>query len=394
MNINLITGGTGFLGQNLITKLLKDGEKIWIITRGESDAGVKEKVKKAFPNDFKKIVIFNGDVLKKNIGLSENDILKIKNKRITLWHLAANLSFASKDKKIVYETNFIGAKNIVEFANKIKIEKINYVSTAYVSGEYNGLILEDKLIENPKFRNMYEESKYKAEKFLRENFNGQYLIFRPSIILGEIYTGKATGCTFGYYRFSYMFFLFKLWVIEKMNGENGIWKIILKIIRTKYDIDNDKIFLPWLYFMYVKKSVVNLIPVDFVVNSMIIINKENNNKNETIHLTNKKPANSMFLIKNIFKSLGYEKTKHIVVPRWIYFGFIKIFYFLTYPIKNYTKSIYWYLPYFTEDYNFDYKNSEKYNLDFKNVEIDKKYIAIVNKYAKDEIFNKIDNPKL
>jgi thioester reductase-like protein len=92
---------------------------------------------------------------------------------------------------------------------KMNLEKFIFLSTAFVSGDYQGKIFEDQIDYGQKFHNHYEASKYQAEKYIRENLK-KYLIFRPSVILGDVYQGKAVGCTFGYYRFMYMFFLFKL----------------------------------------------------------------------------------------------------------------------------------------------------------------------------------------
>ena len=322
MTINLITGGTGFVGKNLILKLLKENEKIYLIIRAEDKKEFQEKIKKNFLEFKYKIVFLWGDVLNKNIFLNNEDFKKIKDKEIIFWHLAANLSFATKDKEVVWKINLDGTKNIVSLANRLNTKRFIYLSTAFVSGDYKGKILEDEKIEGQKFRNNYEASKYQAEKYVRENIKSKFLIFRPSIILGEVYEGKAVGCTFGYYRFSYMFFLFRLWIIEKLKIKKGFWYFILKILGTKYNSKTGILEIPWMVILYVKDGEVDLVSVNFVVDSMIEILKLEK-ENKTIHLTNKKPAKPEFLMRLILDSLNYKRVKHIYVPKWLLFLIVR-----------------------------------------------------------------------
>ena len=94
-----------------------------------------------------------------------------------------------------------------------------------------------------------------------------------------------------------------------------------------------------MVILYTKGGEVDLVSVNFVIDSMVEVLKSEK-ENKTIHLTNKKSAKPEFLMRLILGSLNYKKVKHIYLPKWLLFLVLKIFYILTYPIKNYTKSIY------------------------------------------------------
>jgi long-chain acyl-CoA synthetase len=69
-------------------------------------------------------------------------------------------------------------------------EYFSHVSTAYVAGTHTGPFGEDELDVGQRFRNAYEQSKFEAERLVREHAGRLPVqIFRPSIVVGEQSTG-------------------------------------------------------------------------------------------------------------------------------------------------------------------------------------------------------------
>jgi len=66
------------------------------------------------------------------------------------------------------------------------------MGTFYVSGLTSEVIEEDKLPKRNSFRNYYEETKWEAEKLVRES-GLPFTIFRPSIIIGNSKTQDSQG---------------------------------------------------------------------------------------------------------------------------------------------------------------------------------------------------------
>jgi long-chain acyl-CoA synthetase len=91
--------------------------------------------------------------------------------------------------------NVEGTARVAEFAASCaELERLAYVSTAYVAGAHTGEFDEDCLDVGQSFRNPYERSKFEAEQMLRERAAGLPLqVLRPSIVVGDSRTGWTSS---------------------------------------------------------------------------------------------------------------------------------------------------------------------------------------------------------
>lgn len=387
MKIHLITGATGFVGKYLANAFLEKGENVWIIVRPLRNVSALARAREIFheysskwPSAFR---VIDGDVMIENLSIADSIVDELKNHEVVLWHLAANLSFASENRADVQKTNYIGTANVVNFANKVAKEFI-HMSTAYVCGNSSSFG-ENELNKGQKFRNHYEKSKFEAEKYVRENCKLPYIIFRPSVIIGDAYRGKAEGCTFGYYRYMFMFYFFKKQVLKALR-KNSFIAFFLKVLRTKYDVKDDILKMPFLIIPYPKGGRINLVTVDYVIKSMISL-YEKNLRNVTAHLTHNEPPLFNFMLHAVLYDLGYRDMKLVPVPVWIFRIIVNCFYFFVVPIRKYVKSVMWYVPYFTEPCEFERSMIENYleNPPVISRELTKK----INIYAKENILEHI-----
>jgi nucleoside-diphosphate-sugar epimerase len=150
----LVTGATGFLGSALIPQLLAKGDKVIALVRD------KEKAKRLLPQEVK---VVEGDIIKPNLGI-ENVPKDVK----AVIHCAALLSFSSKDKDRLYEVNYRGTFNLLEWMRQNKIRRLFHISTAYLFNQ-----------------NHYEISKQMAEEVINHYLEIKTTIFRPSIIIAD-----------------------------------------------------------------------------------------------------------------------------------------------------------------------------------------------------------------
>ena len=188
MKSALITGSTGFVGKNLLRSLVKDTDigKFYLLVRNIEKANqiLFETFKEAKKLN-KIIILLEGDVTSKNIGLSSEDILKIE-KVNEIYHLAANISLSKNDREKVIKVNLEGTINIFNTICKFRdITNIFYFSTGYICGKGKQVIKEEWIDHMNEFRNPYEESKYLAERFIKEfmdSHNISVTIIRPTII--------------------------------------------------------------------------------------------------------------------------------------------------------------------------------------------------------------------
>ncbi|MDP2908349.1 MAG: SDR family oxidoreductase [Nanoarchaeota archaeon] len=196
----LVTGGTGFIGGNLVEKLLEDeNNKISILTEPSYVGAFKQmffKHKKRYAGIENRLNMLIGDITKKGLGL--NKIPEFDD----VYHLAAIYLLEVK-KSIAEKVNVEGTKNVVDLVKKIKgLKAFNYVSTCYVSGDRKGRVYEDELDKGQKFNNHYEETKFKAEIIVREDMKQlPTRIFRPAITVGSSKTGETISFNGLYFAF-------------------------------------------------------------------------------------------------------------------------------------------------------------------------------------------------
>lgn len=158
----LITGGTGFVGTNLIREISKKRKDIRILTTDF------EKTKKMYP----KFEVFKGD-------MTRIETLSGVSKDVdTVIHLAAMVSY-TKPKEILFRNNVEGTKNILRACERA--DKFIFASSVSVYGEIKGRA-DESYPRNP--RNPYGESKREAENAILES-GMRSLILRIAPIYGE-----------------------------------------------------------------------------------------------------------------------------------------------------------------------------------------------------------------
>jgi nucleoside-diphosphate-sugar epimerase len=148
--LNLITGGTGFIGRALVQRLLSEGEEIRLLVRSTSDlAGL----------DDKRIQLCPGDVTdRESLRVAASGCRQV-------FHLAAYAQSWAKDPSYYSRVNIEGTKNLLDACVEKKIDRIVMASTSVTLGSSSDMSHgeSDGRDENS-FATEYERSKYLAEK--------------------------------------------------------------------------------------------------------------------------------------------------------------------------------------------------------------------------------------
>jgi thioester reductase-like protein len=197
----LLTGATGFLGGEVLVRLLeRDEGPVYVLVRAEDDETADERLRSLLESLLgsagrwsDRAVAVRGDITRRWLGMSarRQDWLAERVDRII--HCAASVSFAMPLER-QRGINLHGTRRMIELARLVAqrggLESFVHVSTAYVAGTRPGEFREDDLDVGQDFRNPYERTKFEAELLLRERAWGLPIqILRPSIVVGDSATG-------------------------------------------------------------------------------------------------------------------------------------------------------------------------------------------------------------
>ncbi|MCX9076306.1 MAG: NAD(P)-dependent oxidoreductase [Candidatus Methanoperedens sp.] len=144
----LVTGGSGFIGTNLVNELKRRGHEVISLDLYNTE---KENYIRADVKNYRQIErIFE------------------KWKLSHVYHLAAEYGRWNGEDyyENLWATNAIGTKNMIRLQEKLKFKMI-FFSSAEVYGDYEGVMSEDVMINNP-IKDTYQMNDYAITKWAGE----------------------------------------------------------------------------------------------------------------------------------------------------------------------------------------------------------------------------------
>jgi thioester reductase-like protein len=193
----LLTGATGFLGMELLARLLErtDSELI-VLVRARDRAAAAERLRGVLvrlydspPPASERVRAVCGDVSEAGLGLSPSDRMLVLARASSILHCAASIAFDLPLER-ARGVNAGGTARVLELARELsargQLRRVVHVSTAYVCGRHAGVFEESQLDVGQRFRNTYERSKAHAERIVQcEGSDLPLIVARPSIVVGD-----------------------------------------------------------------------------------------------------------------------------------------------------------------------------------------------------------------
>jgi thioester reductase-like protein len=195
-----LTGATGFLGMEVLARLLERGDRdVVCLVRAADQAAAEERLEGVLatlwddpPRHAPRARAVAGDVTRPGLGLEYDVRMQLAEEIGAVLHCAASITFDLPLDE-ARAINVEGTREVIGLAREAKaigrLERFVHVSTAYVSGLHPGLFRERQLDAGQSFRNTYEQTKWEAEHVLAAADDLAPAIARPSIVMGDARSG-------------------------------------------------------------------------------------------------------------------------------------------------------------------------------------------------------------
>ena len=197
-----VTGATGFIGKRLVKALLaRRGAVVHFLLRPESE-GKLPALLEYWGEDggSKRVVPVYGDLTAKKLGVSADDIKRLKGHVDHVYHLAAVYDL-SADAESQIAVNIEGTRAVVEFAKAIDAGHLHHVSSIAAAGLYEGVFREDMFDEAEGLDHPYFMTKHESEKIVRKESKVPWTVYRPALVVGDSQTGEMDKIDGPYYFF-------------------------------------------------------------------------------------------------------------------------------------------------------------------------------------------------
>ncbi len=262
-----VTGATGFIGRNLVERLLQREGTIYALVRAGS-RGRLEELRNGWGADGARVVPISGDLTQPGLAISEEDLLRMRGEVDHFFHLAAIYDITA-DAERQEVANVEGTRHAIELAGALDAGCFHHVSSIAAAGLYKGVWTEDmfdqaeKLDNNPYFR-----TKHEAERLVREDCPRAWRVYRPGIVVGDSRTGA----------------------IDKVDGPYYFFKALQRA---------RKVLPSWLPTVGIEGGEINIVPVDYVAAAIDHLAHAPGLDKRAFHLTDPNPKRAGEVV-NIF----------------------------------------------------------------------------------------------
>jgi nucleoside-diphosphate-sugar epimerase len=283
-----LTGFPGFIAGRLVKRLATEGARFLLLVQPAFMERAREEVThialeaNASADNFH---LIEGDITQADLGISPLELEKTRQETTMVFHLAAIYDLAV-EQNLAMRVNVEGTRNVNKLALGLpRLRRYHYVSTCYVAGLRTGVILETELQHSAGFRNFYEETKYLAEMEVEAlKARLPVTIHRPAVVCGDSRTGETAKYDGIYY------------LIHYLRKHPRLLSLA--------NIGNPKVTL-------------NLVPVDFVVEAMTALVKDERSTGKTLQLADPDPLTTHNLFEAIARALTGRGSRFTLPARLV-----------------------------------------------------------------------------
>ncbi|MEM7048688.1 MAG: SDR family oxidoreductase [Acidobacteriota bacterium] len=321
----LLTGGTGFVGQEILWQAAQDDEvtEMVVLIRPKTirDRKTKEVIKTLSPADRGELLLDRlwltepeqrakfsfvaGDVEQPNMGIAADELAALQERLTHVIHCAASVAFDDPYEKS-FRDNVTGTLNALRFSHALQsAEGSPFVAhlgieTSYIHGRQTAAVAREDEVVFPRnfYNNYYELTKAMAsietERFILEK-GLRVVQLNPAIVIGESRAGNNRGDTK---------------VVNAPVNAFGRAKQALDVPKGEgrwFDRSKASVIARMAcIFPGDPTAEINLIPVDRVVEGILAALKKPLAVGERVHLATDNRLTSEQIQKIVHQELGVE----------------------------------------------------------------------------------------
>jgi thioester reductase-like protein len=281
----LVTGFPGFIGGRLVQALLEEAPDSRVVALVEPRMADKAE-ELAAKLDGGRIEVLPGDITKRRLGLGDEDYERLAADITAIYHLAAIYNLAVP-LEIATKVNVDGTGNVLSLCEDCeRLERLHYVSTAYVAGDRGGTVYEHELSMGQGFKNNYESTKFQAEVWVRQAMGRVPItVYRPAIVVGDSRDGQT----------------------PKFDGPYYALRVISRATRMRQPIPRfGRSGAPF-----------NVVPVDFIIEAMTAAADVPELAGSTLHLVDPEPVTAAELFDLLAEEYAGRETAYRLPPRMV-----------------------------------------------------------------------------
>lgn len=273
--IALLTGFPGFIGERLLPRLLElhPGTEFKCLVQARfRDHAETVLARLGIPQD--RATLVEGDITREGLGIEASRRDPILSRLDSVFHLAAVYDLAVT-AEFAHRVNVIGSRNMIAFAKAApRFHRFHHVSTAYVSGTFEGVFKETDLDRGQAFKNHYESTKFESEKDVAES-GLPFTVYRPGVVWGDSRTGETA----------------------KFDGPYSVMGAMEKV--------------PLVFLEPPKDATMNVVPIDYVIEALARLSASPLSLRRTYNLTDPDGKDVRTLTRLMARALG---RSYVYVP--------------------------------------------------------------------------------
>lgn len=264
----VVTGGTGFIGRHIVSRILHSDPDadVLVLVRRPSLARLQRQ---AWSHRVTPLI---GDLLEPDLGLTGdhtlNDVDPTDIDHVVHCGALYDLT-ASADRQ--QAANVEGTRAVIDLCLRSDAV-LHHVSSIAVAGTYDGVFSEDDFDLGQHLPTPYHQTKFDAEKLVRETPGLRYRIYRPGVVVGDPRTGEMDKIDGPYYFFG---------LLAKLAALPRLTPLALPDVGR-----------------------INVVPVDYVADALVALMVADGHDGQTFHLTAPKSISPRGIYRALASTAG------------------------------------------------------------------------------------------